>query len=173
MEPLTPDEIRRSFVNCSKGEAQRLPLPARLTQTRWDDLDVLAWRDQGAPNSAWLVVPGDVLDEDVDASPVGVVLRLAGASGTAGRKNMCTFCLTTHSSADMALMVAPLAGAAGRKGNTVGTYVCANLACSLYARGLKRPDRAQPTETLDVEQKVARLRENVATFVRRVQRPDA
>ena len=171
MEQLTPEEIRRSFVNCTKGEAQRLSPPADLATTRWADLDVLGWRDPRSPGTAYLVVPGETLGQERD--PVGILLRVAPSAGTAGRKNMCTLCLTTHSSSDMALMVAPLAGAAGRKGNTVGTYVCGDLACSLYARGLKRPNRAQPVETLAVEQKVARLRDNVATFVRRVERPAA
>lgn len=42
------------------------------------------------------------------------------------------------------------------------------MACSLYARGLKRPDRVQPVETLSVEARVDRLRVNLDTFVRRV-----
>ncbi|MGN0062649.1 MAG: FBP domain-containing protein [Nocardioides sp.] len=159
MEPLSSDDVRSSFVNCSKGEAKRMPMPR--TEPRWDDLDFLGWRDVGAPDTAYLVVPGS-------DGPVGLVLRRSRATGAAGRKNMCEFCRTTHSATDMALMVAPRPGASGRNGNTVGTYLCADLACSLYARGLKRPQRAQPEETLDVEAKVARLQANVATFVRRV-----
>ncbi|NPC96868.1 FBP domain-containing protein [Nocardioides sp. zg-DK7169] len=164
MEPLTSEEIRRSFVNCTKGEASRLPLPKAVPASRWEQLDFLGWRDAGAPDSAYLVVPGD-------AGPVGVVLRISNGAGRGGRKNMCAFCLTTHSSTDMALMVAPRAGAAGRAGNTVGTYLCADLACSLYARGIRRPDRAQPHETLSPEQRVERLRANVDTFMRRVLAP--
>ena len=81
---------------------------------------------------------------------------------------MCSLCLTVHSTTDVALMVAPRPGAAGRAGNTVGAYLCVDLACSLYARGRKRPDRVQPEETLTPEQKVERLRVNLATFLRRV-----
>lgn len=167
MEPLDADQIRASFVNCSKGEAKRLPLPRTLASTRWADLDLLGWRDPGAPGTAYLVTPHPA-EGGPDAEVVGVVLRLANRVGTGGRKNMCAFCLTTHSTTDMALMAAPLAGAAGRNGNTVGTYLCADLACSLYARGLKRPERAQPVETIGTEQKVERLRTNLDTFVRRV-----
>ena len=163
MQPLTPDSIRSSFVNCSKGEAKRMPVPgaaALPSASRWEELDFFGWRDPGHPQAAWMVVDGD-------EGPVGIALKVSSAGG-AGRKNMCTLCLTTHSASDMAMLVAPLAGASGRRGNTVGNYVCADLACSLYVRGLKRPNRAQPHETLPVEAKVERLRANLAAFVRRV-----
>ena len=161
MEPITADDVRRSFVNCSKGEATRLPLPRGLESTRWEQLDFLGWGDPGAPGAAYLVAPwrGDL---------VGLVLRVGSAAGRGGRKNMCTLCLTTHSTSDVTLMVARRPGAAGRGGNTVGTYLCTDLACSLYARHLKRPDRAQPVETLDEDGRVRRLRDNLDTFVRRV-----
>jgi len=42
-----------------------------------------------------------------------------------------------HRGTDIALFVAAHAGTAGRQGNTVGTYICADLACSLYIRGIK------------------------------------
>jgi len=161
VNPLTAAEIRASFVNCSQGEAKRLPLPRRLEDVRWERLDLLGWRDPGAPAAAYLVTEwrGDL---------TGLVLRLATDRRAGGRKNMCSLCHTTHSTTDVALMVAPRAGRSGRDGNTVGTYLCTDLDCSLYARGLKRPDRAQPAETLEPEQKVSRLRDNLDTFVRRV-----
>src|SRR3954451_21813348 len=130
MEPLTPEQIRAAFVNCSRGEAKRLPLPRDLEARRWNDLDFLGWRDVGAPDSAYLVFPGE-------EGPVGLVLRVGSGAGPAGRKNMCDLCRTTHSATDVGLMVAPRPGASGRAGNTVGTWLCADLACSLYARGLK------------------------------------
>lgn len=166
VQPLTADELRRSFVNCSKGEASRLPLPKKLESTRWEQLDFLGWTDPGAPGAAYLVAPWR-------GEPRGLVLRVGTGPGRGGRKNMCELCLTTHSGTDVALMVARRAGAAGRGGNTVGTYLCSDLACSLYARGLKRPDRAQPHETLSEEQKVQRLADHLDTFVRRVIDPGA
>jgi hypothetical protein len=68
----------------------------------------------------------------------------------------------------VALMVAPRPGASGRNGNTVGTYLCTDLACSLYARHLKRPERVQPVETLSTEKRIERVRTNLDTFVGRV-----
>lgn len=55
MHSLTAEEIRSSFVNCSKGEASRLPMPTNLASTRWDQLDFLGWSDPGAPRTAYLV----------------------------------------------------------------------------------------------------------------------
>ena len=167
MQPLTPESIRSSFVNCSKGDAKRMPVPSAAalpSASGWEELDFFGWRDPGHPQAAWMVVDGEV---GAEAGPVGIALKASSAGG-AGRKNMCTLCLTTHSASDMAMLVAPLAGASGRRGNTVGNYVCADLACSLYVRGLKRPARAQPHETLSTEAKVERLRTNLAAFVRRV-----
>ena len=160
MDPLDAADLRPLLVNTTKGAASRIPLPD-LTATRGEDLDFVGWRDPGNPSAAWLVAP-------YDGTPRGIALRLPSASGPTKRQSMCSLCHTVHSSNGVALMVAARAGRSGRDGNTVGTYLCTDLACSLYARWLKRPDRVQPHETVDVETKVARLQLNLETFVRRV-----
>ena len=48
MKPLTEQEIRAAFVNCSKGEARRLHMPRDLDGQPRDDLDFLGWRDPQA-----------------------------------------------------------------------------------------------------------------------------
>jgi hypothetical protein len=55
MIPVTENEIRGSFINCSKGEAKRLNLPRDLDSRRWEDLDFLGWRDPMAHERAYLV----------------------------------------------------------------------------------------------------------------------
>ena len=60
--------------------------------------------------------------------------RTAGAEGVSNKTVMCALCRSTHSGGGVALFVARRAGAAGRNDNTVGTYICADLACSMYAR---------------------------------------
>lgn len=45
-------EIRKSFLNCSKGAAQRLALPQHLDQLEWDGQIVLGWIDPKLPKSA-------------------------------------------------------------------------------------------------------------------------
>jgi hypothetical protein len=70
----------------------------------------------------------------------------------------------------LALFVAPLAGAAGRQGNTVGEYLCSDLACSLYLRGRRRPKMrlVQREETLSLDERIERAMTNLSAFVDRV-----
>ena len=163
MKPLTEDEIRASFINCSKGEARRLNLPRGLAELPWDDLDFLGWRDQGAPDRAYLVA------ERPDGL-VGVTLRAnTGGQRSLLRSRLCSICVTSHAGSGVALLTARRAGASGREGNTVGTYICADLACSLYVRGKKRSALAERvTETLTVEEQITRTLLNLDGFLDQV-----
>ena len=166
MEPLDEKEIRDSFVNCSKGEASRIRMPAGLADggVAWADLDFLGWTDPGAPLRALLVVPGA-------DGPTGLVLRRPQARKvSAMRSSMCRICLTDHVASGVALFVAPLAGAAGRKGNTVGEYFCADLACSLYLRGKRQPKMrlVRFEETLTLPERIGRAMANLTAFTSRV-----
>jgi treble-clef zinc-finger protein len=38
---LTEKQVRRSFVNCSRGEAEGMTLPRTFTETPWEELVVL------------------------------------------------------------------------------------------------------------------------------------
>lgn len=161
MEPLTEQEIRAAFVNCTKGEAKRLSVPRDLADRPWQDLDYLGWRDPQAPDRAYLVTV-------LDGGPRAVQLR-AGARGfSQTRKSMCSMCLTTHTGG-VSLMVAPKAGKAGQQGNSVGAYICDDLACSLYVRGKRDAGAgARLHETLTLEEKVQRTVANLAAFVAKV-----
>ncbi|TQK69214.1 MULTISPECIES: FBP domain-containing protein [unclassified Nocardioides] len=161
MSPLTEQQIRASFVNCSKGEAKRLNVPRDLRDQPWEDLEFLGWRD---PQSR---VRGYVVAE-VDGSPYGIVLRATDGSAGVPRKNLCALCLTPHGSGGVVLMVAPRSGKAGQNGDSVGTYICADLQCSLYVRGKRVSDQGRLPESLTVEQQVERLTGNLAAFLRRV-----
>ncbi len=159
MTPLSADEIRSSFANCSRGEAKRADLPD-LTATPWDDLDFLGWRDPSGSPRAYLVLAR----ED---GPVGLLLRQSSGAGAA-RSSMCQVCITPHSGGGVALSVARKTGAAGKKGDSTGLYLCRDLACSLYVRGKRVPSAATLRETLSQESAVARLRRNLDQFVDRV-----
>ncbi|WP_328323268.1 MULTISPECIES: FBP domain-containing protein [unclassified Streptomyces] len=163
MRQLSETDIRNSFVNCSKGEAKRVNIPRDLEELPWEDLDFLGWRDPGAPDRAYLVAEGD-------GRLLGLVLRApTGASRGFTSRSMCSLCLTTHTSGRVVLMTARRPGEAGRQGNTLGQYLCTDLACSLYVRG-KKPTGAGWAfkETLAVEEKVARTRNNVMAFIESV-----
>jgi hypothetical protein len=164
MEPLTENDIRASFVNCSKGEASRIRLPRDFADTPWADLDFLGWTDPGAPLRSLLVVPRA-------DGPLGVLLRRPEARRTSAlRSSMCRICLTSHASSGVTLFVAPLAGAAGRKGNSVGDYLCSDLACSLYLRGKRQPKMRliRHEETLTLDERIGRAMTNLTAFTSRV-----
>jgi hypothetical protein len=162
MRPLSEHEIRASFVNCSKGEARRLNLPRGLAELPWESLDFLGWRDQGAPDRAYLVAPrGDGL--------VGIVLRVPSVRRSLARSNICSLCITAHAGSGVTLLAARRAGTSGREGNTVGTYICADLACSLYVRGLKKSTLiTRPNESLPQEEQIAHMLANLDGFLVKV-----
>jgi hypothetical protein len=164
MEPLTDAELRASFVNCTKGEAGRINLPRDLPALPWADLDFVGWRDPGAPDRAYLVAPTP------GGRPVGLTLRAApGTRRNLMRSSLCGLCLTGHSGGGVDLLAAPLAGPAGRQGNTVALYMCADLACSLYIRGKKTSVLVRRMEeTLTVEEQIDRTRRNLDGFLAKV-----
>ncbi|WP_229401471.1 FBP domain-containing protein [Micromonospora okii] len=161
MKQLTEQELRAAFVNCTKGETKRLFVPRDLADRPWDDLDYLGWRDPQAPERAYLVTAPD-------GHPRGLALRCPTPSAQQPRRNMCSMCLTTPADG-VALMVARKAGKAGQQGNSVGTYICADLACSLYLRGRKDPGPgARMQESLTLEEKIDRTVANLVAFLDRV-----
>ena len=162
MRPIGESEIRTSFVNCSKGEALRLGLPRDFAELPWADLDFLGWRDPGAPERGYLVV------ERADRL-VGVSLRTASGAGRGfTARSICSICKTTRTGGGVALLSARRAGESGRNGNTVGQYICSDLACSLYVRGRKISAGSLLDETLDVDSRIERVRKGLELFLERV-----
>jgi hypothetical protein len=161
VEPLTEQEIRAAFVNCSKGEANRLHVPRDLARQPWDDLDFLGWRDPQAPDRAYLVA-------DLGDGPVAITLRSPAPGPRQKRANLCSICLTSHVGG-VTLMVAPRTGKAGQQGNSVGTYICGDLACSLYTRGKKfTASSSRLQEKLTLEEKIGRNVANLSAFLAKV-----
>ncbi|MFK0292832.1 FBP domain-containing protein, partial [Streptomyces sp. NPDC090442] len=120
MKELTEQEIRGAFVNCSKGEAKRLNVPRGLAEYPWDDLDFLGWRDPQAPDRTYLVA-------ETEDGLRGVTMRLSHATSWQAKRTMCSICLTAHTGG-VSLMVAPKTGKAGKQGDSVGAYICSDLA---------------------------------------------
>jgi hypothetical protein len=162
MKPIGERDIRLSFVNCTKGEAKRLKIPAGLDDLPWPDMDFLGWRDPGAPERAYLVA-------EHDDRLLGIALRAASA-GTRGftARSICSLCLTTRTGGGVVLMSARRTGPAGRGGNSVGQYLCSDLACSLYIRGRKQSAGGTIDESLSREEKIARVLANLDAFLARV-----
>jgi hypothetical protein len=159
MRPLSDQDIRDSFINCSKGEAKRLFLPRDLDERPWGDLDFLGWRDPGAPDRSCLVT-------EREGRAVGVTLRFPSSQRGFLHRSMCSLCLTTHPGGGVSLMTARKAGSAGREGNSVGLYMCTDLACSLYLRGRKAVESgARLEESLTLEEQIARTTGNLSAFL--------
>ncbi|MFF7243419.1 FBP domain-containing protein [Embleya sp. NPDC008237] len=162
MNPLTEQDIRTSFVNCSKGAAQRLPVPRDLAERPWADLDFLGWGDPGAPDRTYLVT-------EYRGGIVGLALRFPAQQRGYLHRSMCSLCLTTHPGRGVSLMTARKTGRAGRDGNSFGVYICTDLACSLYTRGLKAPaPGGRFEESLTLAEQIERTRSNLSAFLAKV-----
>jgi hypothetical protein len=166
MIPVSEVELRESFVNCSKGEAGRINLPRELARLPWQDLDFLGWRDPKAPDRGYLVA------EHRDRL-VGLSMRApTGVRRSLVKTTVCSLCVTAHPGSGVSLFAAAKAGASGRQGNSVGTYICADLACPLYVRGKKVSDLgARFEESLSLEEQIARTLGNLEQFLDQVFKP--
>ena len=154
MRALTERQVRRSFVNCSRGEAEALTLPRTFAGTAWEELVVLGWRDPKAPLRGYLVL-------ERDGRPVGVAVRAADTRMSSATPAMCLLCQTARAGSDVSLFTARRAGESGRDGNTVGTYVCADLACAVRAREEippwlreRDPEEVAAERTAELEQRL-------------------
>ena len=164
MRPLTESQIRSSFINCTKGEASRLNLPAGLGAWDWEAEVFLGWIDPKSPQRGYAVVPQE------DGSLRGVVLTKATNRGR-GAAQMCQFCLTLHSGSGVSLFSAARPSAKGGKGHysSVGTYLCQDLRCTDYTLGRRRPEGVrQMEETMTVEDRRERTLANARGFIDRL-----
>lgn len=164
MNPLTEKQIRDSFVNATKREIAHATLPD-LDSLAWDRLDYLGWRDRKAPLSAYVTLW-------IDDEPVTILLR-APEPGAVRRpsKGVCAWCEDVVVTEDVSLYAARRAGAAGRKGDTIGTLICTDFVCSKNVR--RPPTYAEAGNDPDVREfltahRVEGLRERAARFVREV-----
>ncbi len=121
MRPLTETDVRSSFVNASADDLRLVTLPADFLLADWDHLDFYAWRDPRNRGRGYVIA-------EVGGEPTGVVLRAADGQSRA-RSAMCNLCHTMQPADQVALFTARKAGDAGDHGDSVGTYICADLSC--------------------------------------------
>lgn len=120
MRALTEADVRASFVNADEAELRVMEMPHDFMLVDWDYLDFFAWRDPSAGRR------GYVLTEH-EGRVIGVVLRISEPGR--GRSGMCNICHTMQPGNQVALLSARRAGSAGARGDSVGTYMCADLSC--------------------------------------------
>ncbi|MEZ3161702.1 FBP domain-containing protein [Microbacterium sp. BWT-B31] len=158
MRPLTEEDVRASFVNAVADDLRLLALPADFMITDWDHLDFLAWRDPRSRGRGYVIT-------EIDGRAAGVVLRAAEGVSRA-RSGMCNLCHTMQPGDQVTLFTARKAGAAGQHGDSVGTYMCADLSCHETVR-LAAP--LAPNEVrASVDRRIDGTRERTEAFVERV-----
>ncbi|NHU84834.1 FBP domain-containing protein [Kocuria sp. JC486] len=161
MLTYTETQIRKSFINCSKGEAQRINLPKDVLDG-WESRIFLAWIDPKAPQNGYMVA-------ETEDGLRGIVLQKKAGKGS-GNAQMCQLCMTLHPGSGISLVSIQRPRTKRDHYNSLGTYVCADLACSDYTQGRKKPDGIrQMDETLTPEQRAARTLDNVQGLIGRVQ----
>ncbi len=156
MLSLTEADIRGSFINATKGEIERMPLPG-LHEVIWESREYLGWRDPGAPLRGYLV-------HWLDDRPIGILLRASEVGLRPGISAMCALCRTPQPSSQVTLFSAPRAGESGRNGNSIGTYICDDLACSIIIRILPAAHPMQPDPQEVVAARAAGLLQRVQGF---------
>jgi hypothetical protein len=159
MRALTESDIRGSLVNAAPGEAERMPMPG-LHEMVWADREYLGWRDPGSPQRGYLVAWHD-------GRAVGIVLRASGTRLQAGSA-ICSLCNTPQPANQVTMFSATRAGAAGLRGDSVGTYICADLACSLLIRIAPPQFEMQPSPDEVVASRAAGLQSRLEAFTQRV-----
>lgn len=159
MRPIDERAIRASFINASRKEVSSVSLPQGFADIDFDRIDYLGWSDAKFPRRAYVVT-------EVDGVLTGALLQRAEQRVLA--RAQCSWCEDVTLRHDVQLYSARKAGAAGRKGDTIGTLVCAEFDCSHNVRRL--PPLAY--EGFDRETaralRILRLQENVTGFLRAV-----
>jgi hypothetical protein len=156
---LTEAAIRRSMVNCSRSEAAAMTTPRDLDDLDWASLDVLGWRDAKAQLRGYLL-------HEQDDGVVGIALRAADTTMSTRRSAMCLLCHEVQSAGSVSLFTARRVGEAGRKGDTVGTYICADLDCAHRAREVPMTARHwdEELQAVAVAERAEGLRRRLAAF---------
>ena len=161
MNTHTETEIRKSFVNCSKGAAQRINIPQDVLHGDWESQIFLGWYDPKSPRAGYVVV-------ETEDGLRGLVLE-KNAQKTSGGARMCQICLTLHPARGVSLVSIQRSKTAKDRYNSVGTYVCSNLACSDYTLGRRKPEGIrQMEETMSPEERAERTLANMRGLVERV-----
>jgi len=160
MKPLTADEIRSSIVNAAPEDIGKMPLPG-LHETLWDSREYLGWRDPQAPQRGYIVFWRD-------DRPLGMVVRASESRMSRAMSAMCSLCRTPQPANQVSLFSVPKAGPAGINGNTVGTYICSDLACSTIIRIVPPPSDMQPNPSDVVASRAAGLLTRLNSFTSEV-----
>jgi hypothetical protein len=156
MRPIDERAIRASFRNASRKEVSDLNLPVGFADIDFDRLDYLGWVDPKAPRRAYVIA------ESGDGF-TGALLQQAEQRVIA--RAQCSWCEDVTLRNDVQLFTARKTGPAGRKGDTVGTLVCANFGCSANVRRLPPLAYEGFDRELARDLRIVKLGEHVRAFL--------
>lgn len=158
MEQLTENQIRKSFVNASRREVEKIRVPDHLVEVDWTDREYIGWTDPKVPQRAYVIVP-------VDDVPRGLLLRSAPSTKN---QAMCNWCEDIHELGNVTMFVAKKAGSSGRNGNTLGTLIHGDFTCSELVRTPPRAIEGQNDPDAFIARRIATLSGHAEAFVRRI-----
>lgn len=159
MDSHTRTQILGAFHGATRSEVKKVTFAADFDAVDFSRLEYYGWADPKIPRRAYLVV-------DRPDGPVALLLNRAAR--TPRGRAMCTWCNDVNLADEAVLYAARRGGAAGRKGDTVGTLICANFGCSRNVRQLP-PAYHRGTDLEAIRaQRVEELRRTVHAFVDKV-----
>jgi hypothetical protein len=159
MDAYTRDQIIGAFRGATRSEVKKVTFAANFDAIDFGKLDYYGWTDPKIPRRAYVLV-------DRPDGPVALLLSRAAVKPRA--RAMCTWCNDVNLSDEAVLYTVRRGGAAGRKGDTIGTLICANFGCSRNVRQLP-PAYHKGTDLDGIrEQQVGKLRRKVHGFVNEV-----
>jgi hypothetical protein len=158
MLPIPDADLRALFLNASRSERKNIALPD-LHAVDWESRDYLGWRDPKLPLVGYVIV-------ELDGEHVGLLLRQTEARPNA--RAQCSWCADVQLPNDVVMFSTKRAGDAGRRGDTVGTLVCAAFECSVNVR--RRPPSAYLGFDIEAarRRRIEMLRSNVTAFARSI-----
>lgn len=126
MRPVTEEQIRSSFINASAEELEQMHMPG-LHEMVWEEREFLGWRDLRAPRRGYISHwRGDEL--------VSFIVHASSATMRRGIVAMCSLCHSSQPSTTVRMFSARFAGERGRRGSSMGTYLCESLSCPYVIR---------------------------------------
>lgn len=159
MHSFTRDQILGAFRSATRSEVKRVTFAENFESVEFGALDYYGWVDPKIPRRAYLLF-------DRPDGPIALLLNRAAV--TPRGRTMCTWCNDVNLTDDAVLYTARRAGAAGRKGDTIGTMICANFGCSRNVRRLPPAFHKDTDLEFIRERQVGELRRKVDGFVDKV-----
>ncbi|GAS93877.1 putative uncharacterized protein [Mycolicibacterium canariasense] len=159
MNSYTRSQILGAFRGATRSEVKKVTFAVDFDAVEFGTLEYYGWADPKIPRRAYLVV------ERPDG-PIALLLSRAAVKPR-GRA-MCTWCNDVNLTDEAVLYTVRRGGAAGRKGDTIGTLICANFGCSRHVRQLP-PAYHKDTDLERLrEERTEELRRKVHGFVDKV-----